>query len=448
MLKLTLYDFENTESDPQKKAEFNLILTESKPLILLGSNASCELVILDPTIAPNHLAISATPSGDITISDLESPKGSWLNSVELVPYKFVPLKPNDWLQVGRFLLFVTEVPDFPAQLSLELLPATDSALALPSETYYFPEAITTLKPRSFLTEGRIFWVYLVMITIAEYLTAIGRIEIGLVLHTGILVAVLVHGAVAEEWSERRLALSLAVAPLIRLLSMSLPLSNFPQLAWYGLVAGPLLLATWVIIRQLGLRRQELGLVVGRRGNLALQLMLAGGGMALGLTEYQILKPTPLLPNLNLNTVIPASLSLLIFTGFCEEIIFRGLLQATALPVLRKGALVYISLLFAVLHIGYLSLLDVIFVFAVGILFAYLVLWGGSILGVFLAHGLTNITLFIIKPYLSRNPDTELATALNWLTILGLVLSLLAIGILFWQGTRPDRMLGRMKEIRG
>ncbi len=440
MLKLNLYSYENPELAPQKQAEFNLFYTESKPLILLGSNDSCELVIVDPTIASNHLAILTTPRGEVTISDLESEGGSWLNTVELTPYKFVPLKPNDWLQVGRYLLFVTESSDSLSQLLPDLLLTSEDDLVLSTETSCFPETMSGAKPSRLITVSRIFWIYLLMITVAEYLTAIGRIEIGLLLHTGILVAVLVHGSVAEDWNERRLALSLAVAPLIRLLSMSLPLANFPQLAWYGLVAGPLLLATWVIIRQLGLKRPELGLVVGRRSNLVVQLMLAGGGMALGLTEYLILKPTPLLPNLNLNTVIPASLSLLIFTGFCEEIIFRGLLQATALPVLRKGALVYISLLFAVLHIGYLSLLDVVFVFAVGILFAYLVLWSGSILGVFLAHGLTNITLFIVKPYLSRNPDTELATALNWLTIFGLVLSVIAIGIIFYQGIRGDRKI--------
>ena len=43
------------------------------------------------------------------------------------------------------------------------------------------------------------------------------------------------------------ALALTLAPLIRVLSLSLPLFRFPQAAWYPIVAIPLLLAAWVII---------------------------------------------------------------------------------------------------------------------------------------------------------------------------------------------------------
>ena len=42
--------------------------------------------------------------------------------------------------------------------------------------------------------------------------------------------------------ERKLALALTLAPLIRILSLALPLARFPQAAWYPLVALPLLLA--------------------------------------------------------------------------------------------------------------------------------------------------------------------------------------------------------------
>jgi uncharacterized membrane protein len=63
-------------------------------------------------------------------------------------------------------------------------------------------------------------------------------------------------------------------------------------------------------------------------------------------------------------------------------------------------LLYVSVLFGVMHIGYLSVVDVVFVTCVGLLFAHIVRWGGSILGVTLAHGVTNATLFILMPYLT------------------------------------------------
>src|SRR4029078_12303107 len=119
-------------------------------------------------------------------------------------------------------------------------------------------------------------------------------------------------------------------------------------------------------------------------------MLAGGGAGLGWIEYMILAPQPLVPVFSWPMVILAAIVLALATGFPEELIFRGVLQSAAIPVLGRWGILYVSLLFAVLHIGYLSVFDVIFVFLVGISFAYLVRNTGSILGVTLVHALTNI----------------------------------------------------------
>ena len=64
-----------------------------------------------------------------------------------------------------------------------------------------------------------------------------------------------------------------------------------------------------------------------------------------------------------------------------------------------SAFVYVSILFAVLHIGYNSLADILFVFIVGFAFGLIVLRTGSLLGVTIAHGLTNTVLFLVVPFL-------------------------------------------------
>jgi hypothetical protein len=102
-----------------------------------------------------------------------------------------------------------------------------------------------------------------------------------------------------------------------------------------------------------------------------------------------------------------ALLLIVFTGFAEELFFRGILQAVAMPALGPWALVFTSLLFAAMQIGHLSALQVGFVFAAGLLFALLVRQSGSILGVALAHGLTNVTLFVIMPYLAQSASERL-----------------------------------------
>ncbi|MBU4361488.1 CPBP family intramembrane metalloprotease, partial [bacterium] len=59
----------------------------------------------------------------------------------------------------------------------------------------------------------------------------------------------------------------------------------------------------------------------------------------------------------------------------------------------------VSIVFASLHIGHLSLIDVIFVFGVAIFFSIIVLKTNSIIGVALAHGITNVALYLIWPFI-------------------------------------------------
>ena len=94
-----------------------------------------------------------------------------------------------------------------------------------------------------------------------------------------------------------------------------------------------------------------------------------------------------------------ALILLVATGFAEELIFRGVLQRVCGVVFGGWGLVYVSALFAVLHVGYLSAADVAFVFAIAMFFSWVVKRTGSLLGVTLSHGITNIFLFLVVPLL-------------------------------------------------
>lgn len=247
----------------------------------------------------------------------------------------------------------------------------------------------------------LFWGYLALATAGELTTSLLSVPAGMGLHIVLLIVLLVHGVLGAGHAERKLALVLTLAPLIRLLSLLMPLVDFPQLIWYPLVAIPLFVAAWIISQQAGVTRRDAGL---RLGNVPLQIMLYGGGITLGILEFFILRPAPVGPVVDLPDLLLGSVSLIIFTGFAEELIFRGLMQTSAMPILGKWALPFVSLLFGVLHVGYLSLLDVIYVTVVGYLFALVAKWSGSILGVTLMHGLANITLFIVMPSLTSDPS--------------------------------------------
>jgi hypothetical protein len=240
-------------------------------------------------------------------------------------------------------------------------------------------------------------LYLVGISLAEFVTTYTSPQLGLVIHGGLLVLFILHASIGATHLEQKFLFTLALAPLIRLLSLSMPLLQFPFTYWYLVIGAPLLLAVWLVFRLIGYTRQEVGLAFGRR--LPLQIAVALSGVALGYLEYKILKPAPLVESFSLQTIWLPAFILLVFTGFLEELIFRGLMQRASQPTIGKLGVLYISILFAVLHIGYRSLTDILFVFLVGLYFGLIVTRTRSIFGVTLAHGLTNIALFLVFPFL-------------------------------------------------
>ena len=76
-----------------------------------------------------------------------------------------------------------------------------------------------------------------------------------------------------------------------------------------------------------------------------------------------------------------------------------MMQQTAFARFGGWGIVYVSAVFAVLHMGFFSWLDMAFVFAIALFFGWMVKRTGSLLGVTLAHGITNAILYLIAPFL-------------------------------------------------
>ena len=92
----------------------------------------------------------------------------------------------------------------------------------------------------------LLWGYLLVVALAEVLTALVSAELGMTLHALLLVGLTIRGASWQLGAERRLAMALTMAPLTRLISLAMPLTNLPQMAWYPIVSVPLLIAAWLI----------------------------------------------------------------------------------------------------------------------------------------------------------------------------------------------------------
>ncbi len=90
-------------------------------------------------------------------------------------------------------------------------------------------------------------IYLLAITTAEAVTVFVQPVWGIACHAVVLVAVVVHSALASDSRYQHLVLSLALVPLVRIISLSMPLVNIPQIWWYPIIYAPLLAAAIMVV---------------------------------------------------------------------------------------------------------------------------------------------------------------------------------------------------------
>lgn len=238
-------------------------------------------------------------------------------------------------------------------------------------------------------------IYLAAITAAELLTVSYNPVTGVSIYLVIFVALVIHSALTWETAVHKFLLALSLVPLIRVISLSLPLSSIPQIWWYPIVYTPLMATSFLVSRMLGYRLSEIGLQMNR---VWLQLAFALTGVAFGFLEYFILtQEAEAAGQIMQKTWLLSALVLVTTTGFVEELMFRGVLQRSTEEAMGWWGIVYTSFLFAIVHWIHGSVLDVIFVFAVALIFGWMVKKTGSLFGVTLAHGIANITLFLIAP---------------------------------------------------
>lgn len=242
-------------------------------------------------------------------------------------------------------------------------------------------------------------LYVLVICIAEIITAYYDPKIGILLHSILMFALFGHAAYIYP-SHRDLAhllMAIGIAPLIRIISLSTPLSSFSYIYWFLILSIPLFSGILVLRAIQGLSEEALGLVFDIR-KLHWEGGIAIAGIPLGVLEYYILKPEPILEDPSLQSIIAPILIMIICTGLVEELVFRGLIQHNAEKVfgLWVGILIT-SVTFGFLHTGNLNPMSVVFAFAVGFLFSVVKIRTKSIIGISLSHGILNCTLFLISP---------------------------------------------------
>ena len=261
--------------------------------------------------------------------------------------------------------------------------------------------------------------YLVAVIVAEILIAIPGTNpaldrpfqsIGLAIHI-LLVFTLMFGSVYLQTRDAVLApllVAASLASLVRVFSLAVPRFPFFQspstnplntIPWLALVSVPLLVSVVAVAYVQRLRPRDLGLGIRRMEEIPLQIIIALTGIPLGLLEYAILQPLPWIAVGSVGAIAVGGLVIFLATGLSEELIFRGILLKRAVEALgERSGLVYVTALFASLHIFFLSGYDLVFVFAVGLFYGVVVLKTKNLWGAILSHSLGNVMLYLVAPF--------------------------------------------------
>jgi len=192
--------------------------------------------------------------------------------------------------------------------------------------------------------------------------------------------------------------SLALIPLYILFTSSLPWFFINQQYLLPAVYSTVLALCLWHIYQKKLNFSELGF--HREKWLKYVLVGIAIGIPIGMVEYFVLRPAPAFPTFEVRYLLRDLVYMVAFVGLGEELLFRGLLQRDLINVFGwKQGIVLASLVFAVMHLTWRSVPELVFVFFASLIFGYLYYKTKSLVAPIVVHGIGNVMLVAVMPYL-------------------------------------------------
>ncbi len=233
-----------------------------------------------------------------------------------------------------------------------------------------------------------------LIVIAELLIFKGHVEAAIVVHAINLVLL----SLSTSFVADRTYQALMLLPLFRLLNMAMPVFFELTLYSYVMIYAPMYFPIYLILKSKSFSYEEIGLKT--KSFFLLMPLSIVLGIVVGWGEFQIIRPEMLTPDVGLGSILKLSVAMIFFVGVVEEFMFRSVLQTVLEDRMGqvKGLLIA-SLTFGLMHSGYSIFAELVFVSFAGILFGLFFQKTKSLPLVALFHGVTNVSLFMIVPWL-------------------------------------------------
>lgn len=269
-------------------------------------------------------------------------------------------------------------------------------------------AVTTEQLQNELTGRKtaFFWQVLFIVdilvatTISEYIFAYYNVAYGIII--ALALTIIIYLAISLLKLNHEIVNageSLALIPLYILFTASLPWFFISQQyllpAVYSLIIG---LCLWHVYQK-GLNLKE---IFGFTREKLPRYILIGLniGVPLGTVEYLILRPAAAFPSFQVQYLLRDAVYMIGFVGLGEELLFRGLIQRDLTKAFGfKWGLFGASFMFAVMHLTWRSLPELGFVFIAALVLGFLYYKTKSLTAPIIAHGVNNIMLVAVLPYL-------------------------------------------------
>ncbi len=236
----------------------------------------------------------------------------------------------------------------------------------------------------------IFPVFLILL--AELLIFLGKPNAAMPIHALNLILLIL----SSIYINNRIYPALMLLPLFRLLNVAMPVFFDLTLYSYSMVYAPMYIPIYFLVKDGFVGRSEAGLTI--KGFLFYFPLAISVGFALGWGEYNVIHPQLLTPGANIKDVLILAVTMIFFVGIVEEFIFRSSLQTVLEERLGSIAgLLLASVIFGFMHSGYQLPQELLYVSFAGVIFGLLFWLTKSLPIIALAHGVTNISLFLVVP---------------------------------------------------
>ncbi len=244
----------------------------------------------------------------------------------------------------------------------------------------------------------LFLIFLA-ITISQYIFTFENVTYGIIICLFLTLIIYITVSIIRMKPDFiRSSESLALIPLYVLFTSSLPWFFLDQQFLLPAVYSVILALCFWHIYEHDIDFHELGF--NKKNAIKYALMGAVFALPTGIIEYLILRPLPAFPIFDLKYLLRDTLYMILFVGLAEEMLFRGILFNDLKRIFNwKTALIAQGILFGIMHMTWRSTPEIMFTIFAGVILGYLYYRTKSIIGPIVMHGVNNVILVSIMPYL-------------------------------------------------